>query len=63
MFDCREQIAMSRGLTDLPMVVMANKVDLVKPDSNDKYRHELMNKVENMFVPLISITENHPRDE
>ena len=51
MFDCREQIAMSRGLTDLPMVVMANKVDLVKPDSNDKYRHELMNKVEKYVCP------------
>ena len=45
---CREQIAMSRGLMDVPMVVVANKTDLVSRDSDtssDKNRHDIVNKV------------------
>ena len=45
----REQIAMSRGLTDVPMVVVANKADLGAGsdirDCSEKYRHDIVNKV------------------
>ena len=43
---CREQIAMSRGLTDVPMVVVGNKTDLLSRDmALDKFRHDVVNKV------------------
>lgn len=43
----REQIAMSRGLTDVPMIVVANKTDLMPGDrqASDKFRHDIINKV------------------
>ena len=49
---------MSRGLTDVPMVVVANKADLVSGDVRDcseKYRHDIVNKVVVAFkMSLIS---------
>ena len=46
-FVSREQIAMSRGLTDVPMIVVANKTDLMPGDrqASDKFRHDIINKV------------------
>ena len=37
---------MSRGLTDVPLVVLANKTDLLGRDQ-DKYRQDISNKVSN----------------
>ena len=44
---CREQIAMSRGLTDVPLVVVGNKTDLLssRDMALDKFRHDVVNKV------------------
>ena len=37
---------MSRGLTDVPMVVVGNKTDLLSRDmALDKFRHDVVNKV------------------
>ena len=44
----REQILMSRGLADLPVLVVANKMDLLShPDTSDrgKLRQDIANKV------------------
>lgn len=42
----RDQIAMSRGLTDVPMIVVGNKTDLLRRDlASDKFRHDVINKV------------------
>ena len=37
---------MSRGLTDVPMIVVGNKTDLLRRDlASDKFRHDVINKV------------------
>ena len=37
---------MSRGLTDVPMIVVGNKTDLHRRDmASDKFRHDVINKV------------------
>ena len=65
LFISREQIAMSRGLTDVPMVVVANKTDLIPGDrqASDKFRHDIINKVKKWglekknFVRYVSIIQ------
>lgn len=51
----RDQIAMSRGLTDVPMIVVGNKTDLLRRDlASDKFRHDVINKVrdETTFITI-----------
>ena len=47
---------MSRGLTDVPMIVVGNKSDLLRRDmASDKFRHDVINKVKKThhFVKII----------
>ena len=47
----RDQIAMSRGLTDVPMIVVGNKSDLLRRDmASDKFRHDVINKVKHIIL-------------
>lgn len=46
---------MSRGLTDVPMIVVGNKTDLLRRDlASDKFRHDVINKVrdETTFITI-----------
>lgn len=49
---------MSRGLTDVPMIVVGNKTDLLRRDlASDKFRHDVINKVrdETTFITIPTI--------
>ena len=49
---------MSRGLTDVPMIVVGNKTDLLRRDlASDKFRHDVINKVR-VRPSAISFTTN-----
>lgn len=47
---------MSRGLTDVPMIVVGNKTDLLRRDlASDKFRHDVINKVRKHIQSWIMI--------